>query len=114
MTEQARAKQELAELIERAARKLKDLERSLAAMEKKRDAMPDLLIDRLRTMRQVADQYPHLFSYDSMRRRVSTGELGDAVVRLGRRVWIDLEKLSTLLEKGRVTGRTFPPSSWRS
>ena len=92
------------DLLFELAYKLKEAEEKEA---KKKEAAPDLLVDRLLTMPQVAEKYPHLFTYDSLRWRVSTGQLGDAVVRLGRKVWIDLEKLSALLEKGRVTGRTF-------
>ena len=60
-----------------------------------------LIVDRLMTVPQVAAAYPQLFSKAALWHRIKTGQFDEVIVRRGRRVWIDLEKLSEWLEEGR-------------
>lgn len=71
--------------------------------------MPGLLLDRLLTISELAARYPHLWSYDSLQKAVWRGQLGDAVIRKGRRVLIDVERLSEIFEEHRES--SSPPSS---
>ncbi len=65
-------------------------------------SLPDL--QSLRTVRQLCEEYPHLFSEGSLRwlifRRQSNG-FDRCVLHVGRRLYIDLEALRQWLAENR-------------
>ncbi len=66
--------------------------------------LPDL--NSLKTVRQLCEEYPHLFSEGSLRwlifRRKTNG-FDRCVLHLGRRLYIDLEALRNWLAEHRGT-----------
>lgn len=63
-----------------------------------------LRLERLRTVRQLADEYPHLFTEASLRwtifRRKENG-FDTCIVRIGRRLLIDTDRLRVWLANHR-------------
>jgi len=61
-------------------------------------------LDRLRTVAQMAEQYPHLFKSEASLRwlifNAETNGFDTCLVRMGRRVFIDTQAVTTWLRGG--------------
>ena len=66
--------------------------------------MPLPELQRLRTVRQLCEEYPHIFTEGSLRHLIFNGDrngFGRCIIRIGRRIYIDLEALQAWMAKHR-------------
>lgn len=66
--------------------------------------MPLPELQRLRTVRQLCEEYPRIFTEGSLRHLIFNGErngFGRCIIRIGRRLYIDLEALQEWMAKHR-------------
>ena len=69
---------------------------------------PKLSLDRVLTVGQIADKYP-IFTQPSLRWLIFNARengLDDALIRIGRRVLIDLDRFERWLDAHRATEKT--------
>jgi hypothetical protein len=65
-------------------------------------AMPDFDFKRLGTIKQIAQESGGAFTEASLRWMRFNGQLDEAVVKIGRRVLLDRQKLSQILYQNRA------------
>lgn len=68
-------------------------------------------LERLRTVRQMCEEYPNLFTEGRLRWLIFNAEengFSSCVVRMGRRVFIDTGAVTTWLAQGRTSPDNQP------